>query len=213
MERWLLSVEGPESFQAKTRLISVLIDEGKVERAQALLSGMRCSNDDACKAILLLRSHLLRKEKKFQEAYHLLSDALQKAPNDQDLLYERAMIAESMDQLDKMEQDLHKIMAIYPDSAMAYNALGYTLADRGIRLDEALKLILKAYQLSPEEPAILDSLGWVYYRMGVILKRPKYFYVKLTSVSLMLRSPLIWASSYGKWARKKKLKPFGTKHC
>jgi len=76
------------------------------------------------------------------------------------------MIAESMDQLDKMEQDLRKIITLYPDSAMAYNALGYTLADRGIRLDEALKLVLKAYQLSPEEPAILDSLGWVYYRMG-----------------------------------------------
>lgn len=166
MERWLLSVEGPESFRAKTRLISVLIDEAKVERAHALLSGMRCSNVEECKAILLLRSHLLRKEKKFQEAYHLLSDALQKAPNDQDLLYERAMIAESMDQLDKMEQDLHKIMTLYPDSAMAYNALGYTFADRGIRLGEALKLVLKAYQLSPEEPAILDSLGWVYYRMG-----------------------------------------------
>ena len=170
MERWLLSVKGPESFQAKTRLIGVLIDIGQTDRAKHLLDAATCTNKEECKMLFLLRSNLLRKEKKYQEAYRLLTNALQNAPNDQDLLYERAMVAEQMGDLESMEKDFRKIIALYPDAAIAYNALGYTFADHGIRLKEARELILKAYRLKPAEPAILDSLGWVYYRLGELKK-------------------------------------------
>jgi tetratricopeptide (TPR) repeat protein len=87
-------------------------------------------------------------------------------PQSYELLYDRAMAAEKLDKLEVLEIDLRKVIRMKPDYAHAYNALGYTLADRTDRLAEAKELIEKAYKLSPDDPFILDSLGWVYYRMG-----------------------------------------------
>jgi len=95
-----------------------------------------------------------------------LTEALRSTPDSADLLYERAIVAEKLDKLDVVEQDLRQVIALRPDYAHAYNALGYSFADRAVRLDEALALIQKALSLSPSDPFILDSLGWVEFRMG-----------------------------------------------
>jgi Flp pilus assembly protein TadD len=96
----------------------------------------------------------------------VLQAASQRFPDDADLLYEQAMAAEKVGQLDAMEAALRRVIALKPDHAHAYNALGYSLADRNLRLAEAKTLIEKALQLTPGDPFITDSLGWVEFRLG-----------------------------------------------
>ena len=96
----------------------------------------------------------------------MLVAANQQFPDDVDLLYEQAMMDEKLDRLDDMERLLRRVIALKPDHQHAYNALGYSLAERKIRLPEARQLILKALEISPGEPFITDSLGWVEYRLG-----------------------------------------------
>ncbi|HEX7156012.1 MAG TPA: tetratricopeptide repeat protein, partial [Burkholderiaceae bacterium] len=109
---------------------------------------------------------ILRDAHRYQESYDLLDKALQASPDDTGLLYESAMAAERLDRIDVMEAHLRRILQLRPDYAHAYNALGYTLADRNIRLKEAYELIDKALQLAPDDGFILDSMGWVQFRMG-----------------------------------------------
>jgi Flp pilus assembly protein TadD len=100
------------------------------------------------------------------DAYGVLADGLVAQPDQPDLLYEAAMMAEKAGKPDAVEPTLRRLIAVRPDHAHAYNALGYSLADRNERLDEAQQLIEKALQLAPEDPFILDSKGWVLYRRG-----------------------------------------------
>ncbi|MFN3298234.1 tetratricopeptide repeat protein, partial [Caldimonas sp.] len=111
-------------------------------------------------------AHLLRDQRQWPRAYQVLGQASERFPDDVDLLYEQAMMAEKTDRLDAMERLLRRVIELKPDHYHAYNALGYTLADRNLRLDEARALIEKALSLAPDEPFIVDSLGWVKYRMG-----------------------------------------------
>jgi tetratricopeptide (TPR) repeat protein len=95
-------------------------------------------------------------------------------PSSFELLYDRAMAAERVDRLDVLESDLKRVIQLKPDYAHAYNALGYTLAEKTDRLQEALELIEKAFKLAPEDPFILDSMGWVHYRLGNVETAVKY---------------------------------------
>jgi tetratricopeptide (TPR) repeat protein len=113
-----------------------------------------------------VEAQLLRDAKQWRETYELLSKAVVQYPDSYELRYDRAMAAERVEKLDVMESDLRAVIKMKPDYAHAYNALGYTLADKTGRLAEAKDLIEKAYKLSPDDPFILDSLGWVYYRLG-----------------------------------------------
>ena len=112
------------------------------------------------------RPQLLRDARSGAEAEQVLAQANKRFPNDTDLLYEQAMIAEKLDRLDEMERLLRRVIELKPDHQHAYNALGYSLAERKMRLPEARELIQKALELSPGEPFITDSLGWVEYRLG-----------------------------------------------
>jgi tetratricopeptide (TPR) repeat protein len=109
---------------------------------------------------------LLRDYKKFDDAYQLLSKASKDEPDDLDLRYEVAMLSEKLGRLDEMEKLLRSIIVAKPDFQHAYNALGFSLADRNLRLPEARELIVKALEFAPEDPYIVDSLGWVEFRMG-----------------------------------------------
>ena len=116
--------------------------------------------------LILAEAQLMRDAKAFDDAFDALSIAIIKHPDTADLLYDRAMVAEKIDKLDVMESDLRKVIELKPDHAQAYNALGYTFAERNKRLDEAYELVKKAVSLSPEDAFIQDSLGWVFYRTG-----------------------------------------------
>ena len=109
---------------------------------------------------------MLRDQKLYSAAYEMLSDAIQRDPSDLDLAYDQAMVAEKLGRIVDMERLLRAVMAGRPDYHHAYNALGYSLAERNQRLPEARQLILKALEYAPGDPLISDSLGWVEFRMG-----------------------------------------------
>jgi len=113
-----------------------------------------------------VEAQLLRDSAQYQAAFDLLGKALEKLPNYPDLLYDYAMAAEKVNRIDVLEGNLRKLIQIRPDHAHAYNALGYTLADRNQRLDEAYTLIQTGLKLAPDDPFSMDSMGWVLYRMG-----------------------------------------------
>jgi tetratricopeptide (TPR) repeat protein len=114
----------------------------------------------------LAQGEILASKQRYAEGMEMYSRALQQKPDDADLLYARALMAEKVDRIDITEADLLKLLSAQPENANALNALGYTLADRTERLEEALDYIKRAAELVPDDPAILDSLGWVSYRLG-----------------------------------------------
>ncbi len=116
--------------------------------------------------LLRVEAETLSANKQDERAWRVLQQALLQYPDDLNLLYTRAMQAEKRNDLAQMEKDLRLIIKRDPDNAMALNALGYTLSDRTTRYAEAKALIEQAHQLNPEDPAVLDSLGWVNYRLG-----------------------------------------------
>ena len=116
--------------------------------------------------IYLAHEELLRDAGRLEDAYAVLNAALADLPDDVELLYARGLITAHMDLLDVHERDMRRLIELKPDHAHAYNALGYTLADRTTRYEEARALIEKALSLKPNDPFILDSMGWVHYRLG-----------------------------------------------
>jgi Flp pilus assembly protein TadD len=144
----------------------MLARQGKLEEARQSIRRVPEQGPTDARAKLLAEAQLLRDQKAWAEAEKVLGQANQKFPDDVDLLYEQAMMAEKVDHLDEMERLLRRVIALKPDHHHAYNALGYSLAERKIRLPEARDLIKKALELSPGEPFITDSLGWVEYRLG-----------------------------------------------
>jgi tetratricopeptide (TPR) repeat protein len=127
---------------------------------------VRTASDEQRALLIQAEAQLLREAKNYQESYDLLNQALEKQPENLDLLYDSAMAAEKLDRIDVVETNLRRLITLKPDHAQAYNALGYTLADRTDRLKEAKGYIEKALKLSPDDPFILDSMGWVLYRLG-----------------------------------------------
>jgi Flp pilus assembly protein TadD len=115
---------------------------------------------------VVAEAQLLRDANRAGDAFKLLGEALSREPDQPDLLYDYALTAEKLEKFDLLEANLRKLIKVRPDYAHAYNALGYSFADRNLRLPEARKLIEKALELSPEDYFIIDSLGWVQYREG-----------------------------------------------
>jgi tetratricopeptide (TPR) repeat protein len=164
---WYLSVPPGEHFlDAQSRYAQLLARQGRLEEARAGLRALAEKNDDYRVQAIQLEAQLLRDRKAFTEVFEVLSAGLQSIPDAPDLLYDRAMAAERLSKLDVMEQDLRRLISIKPDHAHAYNALGYTLADRTQRLTEAIQLLEQALKLAPDDPFILDSMGWAQYRAG-----------------------------------------------
>jgi tetratricopeptide (TPR) repeat protein len=165
--RWLDKVPAERTDLALlVRRASLMARQGQVDAGLALVkNGAARGNPDA-RARLLAQTQVLRDAGRQQAAFDLLGAAVKQSPEDSGLIYEQAMLAEQLKQYDTMETLLREVMRLKADDAQAYNALGYSLAERGVRLDEALKLIQQAVSLAPDDPFILDSLGWVYYRQG-----------------------------------------------
>ena len=164
---WLRKIDGGEEYlTARVREAFVLSKMQRLDEARKLLRAVSVQTSDEKTQLVLAEAQLLRDAKRHDESYKLLSQALAGSPDSVPLLYDTAMAAERLNQVAVMEKQLRRIIELQPDYAHAYNALGYSLADRNLRLPEALQLIEKAHQLAPEDAFILDSLGWVHYRMG-----------------------------------------------
>jgi tetratricopeptide (TPR) repeat protein len=163
---WYQKVEAGDWVRAQLKIATLIARQQGLAAGREYLQRIEARTEDDSIQMIQVEAQLLRDAKAWNETYEMLSHAVAKYPDSFELLYDRAMAAERIDKLDVLEADLRKVIKMKPDYAHAYNALGYTLADKTKRLTEAKDLIEKAYKLQPDDPFILDSLGWVYYRMG-----------------------------------------------
>ena len=164
---WLDKIENPQQLvAAQQRRASLLARQGQLEEGLKLLRALPERDPEDARLKLLAEAQLLRENKAYKEAFDLLGQATAQPPFDADLVYDRAMLAEKMNDLGEMEKLLREVIAARPDYHHAYNALGYSLAERNIRLPEAKELIQKALTYAPGDPFISDSLAWVEFRMG-----------------------------------------------
>ncbi len=164
---WLDRIENAQDLvQAQNRRASILARQGKMDEARRLLRNLPERNPGDARMKLTAEVQLLRDNKQYRPAYELLTQAIAKDPADNDLLYDQAMLAEKMGNFDEMERILRALIARKPDYHHAYNALGFSLAERNQRLPEAKQLIQKALEFAPGDPFISDSLAWVEFRMG-----------------------------------------------
>ncbi len=166
-ERWLAKVDNPrQALEVQSRRASLLMRQGKVREARGLIQAVPERSGDDGRAKALAEAQLLRDAKLWRDASGVLDRARERFPDDVDLLYEQAMIDEKLERYDAMERLLRRVIQLKPDHPHAHNALGYSLADRNLRLPEARDLIRQALTLAPGDPFITDSLGWVEYRLG-----------------------------------------------
>lgn len=164
---WLDRITGAaDALRVQSRRAGMLARQGHMDQARRLLRALPARTPEEARARLNAEVQLLRDYKQYQAAYDLLAEAVRGAPDDHELLYDQATMAEKLGRADEMERLLRRIIAIKPDYPHAYNALGYYYADHNLRLPEARQLILKALEYAPDDPFITDSLGWVEYRGG-----------------------------------------------
>ena len=162
-----LEVKGGEyHYAAQLRVAYILSKRGRLEDAREQLHQMQASSNQQRVQLALSEAQLLRDAKRPEDAYQVLQQGLEKLPNHPDLLYETAMMADKIGKPDVFEQLMRKLIQVKPDHAHAYNALGFSLLERNERVPEALELVEKALQLAPNDIAIMDSVGWGYYRSG-----------------------------------------------
>jgi len=166
MKQYSAVTAGEQFVGAQARYAFLLGRQNKVAEAREYLKNVKTTSEEQRSLLIQAEAQLLREAKDYEASFDVLNKALQKQPDQPDLLYDSAMAAEKLDRIDVVETNLRKLIALKPDHAQAYNALGYTLADRTERFKEAKGFIEKALTLSPDDPFILDSMGWVLYRMG-----------------------------------------------
>lgn len=166
-EAWLAKIDNPRrALDVQSRRASLLARQGQLQQARELIRRVPERSGDDARAKVLAEVQLLREFKRWHDANDVLAAANQRFSDDADLLYEQAMIEDKLEHHAEMERLLQRVIALKPENAHAHNALGYSLADRGVRLPEAKSLIQKAMTLAPGDPFIVDSMGWVEFRMG-----------------------------------------------
>ncbi len=164
---WLSKVDrSEEMLAAQSRRASLLARQGKLEEARAMIRAIPERDLGEARLKLTTEVQMLRELGEHQLAYDLLVEAVERFPGDVDFIYDLAMVAEKLKRFEDMEKRLREAIAAKPDHFHAYNALGYSLAERSIRLPEARELIRTALKFAPHDPFIQDSLGWVEFRLG-----------------------------------------------
>ena len=175
--QWLSQIdvndEDEVSLTVSIRRAQLYAKKGNVNRMRKILAQLESENPYDKEKLLLTEAQIFREIKKPDEALNVLKKGLVQFPNSTSVLYDYALTAESLGRYTDMENSLNKIIGMDPYYQQAYNALGYSLADRNIRLEEAYGLIEKAMKLSPDDPFITDSLGWVLYRQGKLAEAEK----------------------------------------
>jgi len=176
--QWLDKVpEGTDPqtlFNSQLRRAQLVAKQGDVAGARQLLTSLKPSEPARQAQVAAAEAQLLREANQLQEAYVLMEAASKRFPKNPDLLYDFALLAEKLGRVDVMEVQLREVMAQAPENHHAYNALGYSLAERNVRLQEAYGLVAKALEMSPDDPFIMDSMGWVHYRMGNLKEAEKF---------------------------------------
>ncbi|MEH6551443.1 MAG: tetratricopeptide repeat protein [Pseudomonadales bacterium] len=191
---------------AMQKLAAIRVNDNQVSEFSEFLQRQRLRYPDFSIELYLLESSVLMSTENYPKTHQILSSALQQYPDDTELLYARSLVSDKRGDFPLLESDLNVILSSDPDNAMVLNALGYSLSNHTQRYDEALAMIQRSLKLEPGEPAALDSLGWVYFKMG-----------KLPSAILYLteaykRSPdpeiaahlgeALWASGHPEQAKK-----------
>ncbi len=165
--KWYAEVTRGEQFiPAQIRSAQVLSKQGDLDGARKFLRNVNAASTDQHVQLIIAEAQLLRDANQPKEAFAVMERGLDSLPDQPDLLYDYAMLAEKLERIDLLESSLRKVIKLRPDHAHAYNALGYSLADRNERLDEAKELIETALKLAPDDSFIIDSMGWVLYRQG-----------------------------------------------
>jgi len=157
---------GEYQFAAQIRIAFLLNKRGQLDEAIQRLHQIQAIDNQQRVQLISVEAQFLREANRVPEAYQLMQNSLAKLPNNPDLLYGTAMLADKLGKQDVFEQMMRKLIQIQPDHAQAHNALGYGLLERNERIPEAMQLVEKALQLAPDDPAIMDSVGWGYYRTG-----------------------------------------------
>ena len=166
LNHYLAMKGGREYLAAQGAIINIYLSQKDSDKALAHARQQRTIDNENQQAYFLMEVDILNRTGQYDASLAVLNAALSAYQDSTDLRYSRAMVSEKLGNLEQLEQDLEHIISLEPDNATALNALGYTLADRSTRLDEAQALIEKALIIAPKDPAILDSLGWVYFRLG-----------------------------------------------
>ncbi|MYM70094.1 tetratricopeptide repeat protein [Pseudoduganella sp. FT55W] len=166
---WLEKVDGSDEkvyLAARMKMAVLLARKGQVDQGRQLLAELKPSEAADQAQVFQTDAQLLRDAGDHRAAYVVLNNALKRFPDNPDLIYDFALVAEKVGEVELMEKLLRQVMIAAPDNQHAYNALGYSLAERNERLPEAYTLIDKAMQMAPGDPFIMDSMGWVQFRMG-----------------------------------------------
>lgn len=172
---WYGKVEsGRHVLEARLHAAILLGKLGRLDAALALLDAQQPEREGERIDVIQTKAQLLRDARRYAEAFAVLGGGLEKLPDSPELLYDRAMVAEKLDRLDVLEADLRRLIVLRPDHAHAFNALGYTLADRTDRLAEAIRLLEQAMKLAPDDPFILDSMGWAQFKAGRLAEAEAY---------------------------------------
>lgn len=166
LEHYRQIKDGEHAYQARLREVALLDKAGKLDEAREALTRAKPTDDQQRVQLILIDAQLLREGKQYETSYQVLAQGLEKFPEHIDLLYQTAMSADKLKKNELFEKLIRKLMKIDPNNAHAYNALGYSLLDRKVRIPEAMKLVEKAHQLAPDDAAIMDSVGWGHYLMG-----------------------------------------------
>ncbi len=169
-----LVTRGEYAFSSHLRIAGLLAKQGKTAEALSTLNRLSVRGDTQFVKVVLARGEIFRNVKRFSDAMKSYDEALEKLPGNSDLLYARALMAERVDRIDILMKDLKTILKTEPENAHALNALGYTLADKKGNYKEALSYIKRALKLLPNDAAIIDSMGWIQYRLGNNKEALKY---------------------------------------
>ena len=166
LEHYRQVTTGEQYIPARSRTAQILIQQGKIDDAREVLHDTHSNSNADRTQLILTESQLLREANRQNDAYIVLETALSAHPDNPELLYETALTAERIGKPERLDKHLKHLLELKPEHAHALNALGYSWAERNTRLPEAHDLIAKALKLSPEDPFIMDSMGWVLFRQG-----------------------------------------------
>jgi tetratricopeptide (TPR) repeat protein len=159
-------VDSRMAFDADMAGLSIVMNLKRQDEVEQRVLRMENKYPEQRLRILTTKAEFLNQQGDYQQAFDVLSAVLKEGPDNRDVLYARALVAEKMDRIDLLEEDLLSILRKNPDDVGALNAMGYTLTDKTERYDEAEKYLKRAIELQPNEAVVIDSYGWLLFKKG-----------------------------------------------